>query len=164
MDEPHRPARLDPAVIGGVIGDRHLAPKVVGPEFEERTDRDRPMVIWRPPRRDLERFSGAHQGEQVSCACDRAVDAGSRRTPGGVIGETIVIRGAAEDADRWRKAATLVYAPKRQVYLLTGDDEALPDALADKRAGEGTLAYVCQGRVCSEPLTTMDAMLAAIAS
>ena len=79
-------------------------------------------------------------------------------------GETIVIRGSAEDADRWRKAATLVYAPKRQVYLLTGDDEALPDALADKRAGEGTLAYVCQGRVCSEPLTTMDAMLAAIAS
>ncbi|MCZ6839217.1 MAG: hypothetical protein O7G13_08055, partial [Alphaproteobacteria bacterium] len=29
MDESHRPARLDPAGIGGVTGDRHLAPKVV---------------------------------------------------------------------------------------------------------------------------------------
>ena len=78
-------------------------------------------------------------------------------------GETIVIRGEAEDAARWRKAATLVYAPKRQVYLLTGDDEELADAFADKRAGPGTIAYLCTGHVCSEPLTTMDAMLAAIA-
>ncbi len=78
-------------------------------------------------------------------------------------GETIVIRGEAEDAARWRKAATLVYAPKRQVYLLTGDDEELADTFADKRAGPGTIAYLCTGHVCSEPLTTMDAMLAAIA-
>ena len=62
-----------------------------------------------------------------------------------------------------RKAATLDYAPKRQVYLLTGNDGELPDAFVDKRAGDGTVAYVCQGHVCSEPLTTMDAMLAAIA-
>ncbi|MCZ6911495.1 MAG: thioredoxin domain-containing protein [Proteobacteria bacterium] len=78
-------------------------------------------------------------------------------------GETIIIRGESKDAARWQKAATLVYAPKRQVYLLPGNDGELPDALVDKRAGESTVAYLCQGHVCSEPLTTMDAMLAAIA-
>ncbi len=78
-------------------------------------------------------------------------------------GEIIIIRGESDDGARWRKAATLVYAPKRQVYLLTGKDGELPDAFVDKRAGDGTVAYVCQGHVCSEPLTTMDAMLAAIA-
>ncbi|MFB3064158.1 MAG: thioredoxin domain-containing protein, partial [Gammaproteobacteria bacterium] len=78
-------------------------------------------------------------------------------------GETIVIRGEAEDAARWRKAATMAYAPKRQVYLLSGDDEELADAFADKRAGQGTIAYLCTGHVCSEPLTTMDGLLAAIA-
>ena len=77
-------------------------------------------------------------------------------------GETIIIRGEPGEAARWQKAATLVYAPTRQVYLLTGDDRELPDSLADKRAGENTVAYVCQGYVCGEPLTTMDAMLEAI--
>ncbi|MCZ6536547.1 MAG: thioredoxin domain-containing protein, partial [Gammaproteobacteria bacterium] len=78
-------------------------------------------------------------------------------------GEIIIIRGESEDAASWHKAATLVYAPKRQVYLPTGNDGELPEAFVDKRAGDGTVAYVCQGHVCSEPLTTMDAMLAAIA-
>ena len=78
-------------------------------------------------------------------------------------GEIIIIRGEPEDALRWQKAATLVYAPKRQVYLLTGSDDELPGALADKKSGEGTVAYLCQGHVCSEPITTMDVMLEAIA-
>jgi uncharacterized protein YyaL (SSP411 family) len=34
--------------------------------------------------------------------------------------------------------------------------------MADKRAGKNTVAYVCQGHVCGEPLTTMEAMLEAI--
>ena len=38
MDEPHRPARLDFTGIAGVTGDRHLAPKVVGPVVEERAE------------------------------------------------------------------------------------------------------------------------------
>ena len=78
-------------------------------------------------------------------------------------GETIIIRGEPDAAGRWQKAATLVYAPKRQVYLLAGSDEELPDALADKRTGAGTIAYLCQGQVCSEPLMTMEAMLEVIA-
>ena len=49
-----------------LTGDRHLAPKVVDPEFEERTDRDRPMDILRSPRWDIERFPGAHDSEKFT--------------------------------------------------------------------------------------------------
>ncbi len=66
MDEPHRRSRLDTAGIGRVTGDRHLATKVMGPEFEEQTDRDRPMVISRPPRWDPEPLTGAHDSEKFT--------------------------------------------------------------------------------------------------
>ncbi len=41
-------------------GDNRIAVRFVGPGFEERTDRDRPMVILRPPRWDLELLRGAY--------------------------------------------------------------------------------------------------------
>jgi uncharacterized protein YyaL (SSP411 family) len=34
----------------------------------------------------------------------------------------------------------------------------LPPALAAKRAGPGTVAYVCTGMTCSAPLTDLEAV------
>ncbi len=85
MDEAQRPARLAPTGIGGVAGDRYLASEVVGPEIEEETDRDRPLDIWPPSRRNFELLPGVHQGEQVQRAFDGVIDTGSRRAPGGEI-------------------------------------------------------------------------------
>ena len=75
-----------------MTGDRHFAPKVVGPDFEERTDRGGAVNILRPPRRDFERLRGLRHSEQISRAICRMVDTGSRRPPSGVMGDTIVIR------------------------------------------------------------------------
>lgn len=78
-------------------------------------------------------------------------------------GELVIIRGDGDEGRRWWKAATLVYAPKRQVYLIPPQTGGLPDALNTKVAGEGCRAYVCRGTVCGEPLESLEGLAAALA-
>ncbi len=44
------------------------------------------------------------------------------------------------------------------VIAIPADAEGLPEALASKRARERTVAYVCRGPQCSEPVTSLDAL------
>jgi len=69
--------------------------------------------------------------------------------------ETVIIRGEREPGEEWRQAASLVYSPRRQVFAIPSDAQGLPDALAAKPAGSGTLAYVCRGTVCAEPVASL---------
>ncbi len=74
--------------------------------------------------------------------------------------EIIVIRGGAE-IERWRDAASKLYAPRRLVFAIRSDDENLPGALADRQPVDGeTVAYRCLGTHCEMPVTTWEALAA----
>jgi uncharacterized protein YyaL (SSP411 family) len=66
--------------------------------------------------------------------------------------EIVVIRGAAAEAEAWRRGLARAYAPRRMVIAIPADASGLPEALSAKRAGDRTLAYRCHGPVCSEPI------------
>ncbi|MSQ92559.1 MAG: thioredoxin domain-containing protein [Gammaproteobacteria bacterium] len=74
-------------------------------------------------------------------------------------GEIIVIRGHAADAAAWSTALATLYAPRRMVFAIPADAGGLPEALASKRAREGTVAYVCQGPQCSEPIAELPRLI-----
>jgi uncharacterized protein YyaL (SSP411 family) len=71
--------------------------------------------------------------------------------------EIIVVRGAAAELAAWHPALTRSHAPSRMVVAIANDVAGLPAALAAKRPRDGTVAYVCRGPVCSEPLDRLDA-------
>jgi uncharacterized protein YyaL (SSP411 family) len=72
--------------------------------------------------------------------------------------EAVVVRGAGADA--WRDQLAAVYAPRRMVFAIPDDAPGLPPALADKKPGASTLAYVCRGMTCTAPVASVEALLA----
>ncbi|HNP62538.1 MAG TPA: thioredoxin domain-containing protein [Woeseiaceae bacterium] len=73
--------------------------------------------------------------------------------------EIIVIRGDREEIARWRDSAARLYAPRRLVFAIGADDDALLGALADRKAVEGeTIAYRCIGSHCDLPVTSWEAL------
>jgi uncharacterized protein YyaL (SSP411 family) len=69
--------------------------------------------------------------------------------------EIVIIRGAADEATHWQKELGKLYAPHRLVFAIPADVTELDPALADKRAGESTRAYVCRGTTCSAPIDSL---------
>ncbi len=77
--------------------------------------------------------------------------------------EIVIIRGD-EDAARWRDAAAKLYAPRRLVFAIGRDEDALPGALADRAPVPGdTVAYRCLGTHCELPVTSWEALAANLA-
>ncbi|MGB5720721.1 MAG: thioredoxin domain-containing protein [Woeseiaceae bacterium] len=73
--------------------------------------------------------------------------------------EIIVIRGDAEEINRWRDAAARLYAPRRLVFAIDADAPDLPGALSFRAAIIGeTVAYRCLGTHCEMPVTTWEAL------
>ena len=78
--------------------------------------------------------------------------------------EIIVIRGAADEIGRWRDSAAKLYAPRRLVFAIPGDEAGLPGALADRKPIDGeTLAYRCVGTHCEMPVTSLEALAGQLA-
>ncbi len=74
--------------------------------------------------------------------------------------EVVIIRGD-DEVERWRDAASKLYAPRRLVFAIRSDEEDLPGALADRKAVDGeTVAYRCLGTHCEMPVTTWEALAA----
>jgi hypothetical protein len=71
--------------------------------------------------------------------------------------EIVVVRGDAGELAAWQSALARSYAPRRMVVAIASDVTGLPEALASKRPRDRTVAYVCRGPVCSEPLDRLDA-------
>jgi uncharacterized protein len=69
--------------------------------------------------------------------------------------EIVVIRGAADAATAWQRELAKLYAPHRMVFAIPADAAGLDAALADKRAGAATRAYLCRGTTCSAPLDSL---------
>ena len=77
--------------------------------------------------------------------------------------ETVIIRGDEEEIGRWREAAAKLYAPRRLVFAIGRDEDALPGALADRAAVDGdTVAYRCLGTHCELPVTSWEALAATL--
>jgi len=73
--------------------------------------------------------------------------------------ETVIIRGPADEAAQWQSELSALYAPNRMVFAIPSDARDLPSALADKKPGKGTIAYVCTGTTCDAPVASLPALV-----
>ena len=69
--------------------------------------------------------------------------------------QILIVRGTGQSAAHWAGALSALYAPTRMIYAIPNDAQ-LPAALAAKRPGETTVAYLCTGMTCSAPLTNLE--------
>ena len=69
--------------------------------------------------------------------------------------QILIVRGASQSAAHWTGALSALYAPTRMIYAIPNDAQ-LPPALAAKRPGETTVAYLCTGMTCSAPLSNLE--------
>ena len=77
-------------------------------------------------------------------------------------GEIVVIRGQAEAGSAWATTIAMHYAPRRMIFAIPADAADLPEALAAKRAREATVAYICRGPQCSEPVAEFPRLIQAL--
>jgi uncharacterized protein YyaL (SSP411 family) len=72
--------------------------------------------------------------------------------------QVLIVRGAADAAQDWTRQIGACYAPRRMLFAIP-DSAQLPPALAEKRAMERTVAYLCSGTTCSAPLTDLPSIV-----
>jgi len=73
--------------------------------------------------------------------------------------QVVILRGAAADLPAWSSSLAMLYAPRRLVFAIPAEEPALPEALAGKRPRASTVAYVCEGPQCSEPIDELPRLL-----
>ncbi len=73
--------------------------------------------------------------------------------------DIVIIRGPESEAMRWRDELAALYAPRRLVFAIPDDARDLPVALAEKRSGQQTIAYVCRGTTCSAPVASIAQLI-----
>jgi uncharacterized protein YyaL (SSP411 family) len=71
----------------------------------------------------------------------------------------VVLRGAADEVAEWRAELDKAYDPRRLVFAIPADSQHLPAGLADKRAHDHTVAYICRGTTCSAPQRSLGDLL-----
>ena len=76
-------------------------------------------------------------------------------------GQTVVIRGPADQIEAWHEACASEYAPRRLTLAIPNDAQNLPEFLAlRKSVKQGVVAYLCSGSQCSAPITDLDILIA----
>jgi len=73
--------------------------------------------------------------------------------------QIVIIRSNDDEALRWQRSLDRVYQPHRLVLAIPSA-AYLPPALASKETMADAIAYVCQGTTCSEPVRSLEAVLA----
>ncbi|MDP9083774.1 MAG: thioredoxin domain-containing protein [Pseudomonadota bacterium] len=68
------------------------------------------------------------------------------------VTQILIIRGHAAQVAVWAKELGALYAPSRLIFAIPRDAPDLPPALASKPATDNTVAYLCSGMTCSEPI------------
>ena len=71
--------------------------------------------------------------------------------------EIVLIRGA--DGPDWQRELGKLYAPHRLLFSIPANLEGLDPAVADKKAGATTRAYVCRGSTCSAPVESLTDLI-----
>ena len=73
--------------------------------------------------------------------------------------QVVILRGDAAEVAAWSRALAPLYAPRRMVFAIPSDAPALPAALAAKAARATTVAYVCEGPQCSQPIDDLPRLV-----
>jgi hypothetical protein len=72
--------------------------------------------------------------------------------------EVVILRGAKDAIEAWRRELAKVYAPRRLVLAIPADAAGLPPALNDKAPQGDAIAYICRGTTCSAPINSLSAL------
>jgi hypothetical protein len=72
--------------------------------------------------------------------------------------EVVILRGAKDAIEAWRRELANVYAPRRLVLAIPADAADLPPALKDKVPQGEAIAYICRGTTCSAPINSLSAL------
>jgi uncharacterized protein YyaL (SSP411 family) len=78
--------------------------------------------------------------------------------------EILILRGETPALADWIATAGALYSPRRLVFAIPNTSSALPGALAARGPQGEAVGYLCRGRACGPPLTTLGALGAALAS
>jgi uncharacterized protein YyaL (SSP411 family) len=70
-------------------------------------------------------------------------------------GQIVILRGPREVIVPWRDRCVQAYAPRRLTLAIPNDANVLPGLLAERKAGDAPVAYVCSGTRCSAPLDSL---------
>jgi uncharacterized protein YyaL (SSP411 family) len=73
--------------------------------------------------------------------------------------QVVILRGAAAELPAWSASLAMLYAPRRLVFAIPAEEPALPESLAGKRPRESTVAYICEGPQCSEPIDELPRLV-----
>ncbi len=73
--------------------------------------------------------------------------------------QCVVIRGAGEDLEDWRRQSAQPYAPARYTLAIPDNINALPGDLNNRTGTGHTLAYICNGMTCGTPVSDRDLFL-----
>jgi len=73
--------------------------------------------------------------------------------------QVVILRGPATEAEAWSRALAPLYAPRRLVLAIPADAGDLPMALAAKAPRAATVAYLCEGPTCSEPIDDLPRLV-----
>jgi uncharacterized protein YyaL (SSP411 family) len=73
--------------------------------------------------------------------------------------QVVILRGTAAEVTAWSSSLAPLYAPRRMVFAIPEDADGLPEALASKAARDRTVAYVCEGPQCSEPIDDLPRLV-----
>lgn len=73
--------------------------------------------------------------------------------------QLVIIRGKGDEPAQWQRSLQRLYQPHRMVFVIPAD-AALPEALQAKTTMNETVAYVCQGMICSEPVKSLASLIA----
>ncbi len=71
--------------------------------------------------------------------------------------QTVIIRGDGRLLNDWHARAARVYAPSRITLAIPATAAGLPAGLAERSPGSDVVAYICNGLVCGEPVTELEA-------
>jgi uncharacterized protein YyaL (SSP411 family) len=74
--------------------------------------------------------------------------------------EIVLLRGEGAALEEWRRAASLVYAPRRLVFAIPAAELGLPAAIAAKNTGDGQRGWICRGSTCLPPFDRLSDLLA----
>jgi uncharacterized protein YyaL (SSP411 family) len=73
--------------------------------------------------------------------------------------EIVIVRGPENETRHWQGELAKLYGPHRLTFAIPAGLEGLDAAIADKKAGDATRAYVCRGSTCSAPIESLPDFL-----
>ncbi len=72
---------------------------------------------------------------------------------------TVILRGTEEALSQWQQSLHRQYRPDCMIFGIPADTTDLPESLAGKPAGDGTIAYLCEGTVCRPACDSLDSLI-----